>query len=147
MTEKYQGSGPLPPSHAPIPEYEQHAPHYPGHHRPPRPPKKPHPGWRRTHIGLVFFRIAEILAIVLSILQSSRIARFLSTKAAMDIVVEVTDIFGKTAGHHLSTFFAFLVAEPQIITVIVTAVVLIIELTMLIVRSLRPRRRPHRDYP
>ena len=36
-------------------------------------------------------RCLEVLAVVLSILGRSRVARFLSTKVTLDVVVEVTD--------------------------------------------------------
>ena len=98
----------------------------------------------RARAALIFWRAAEILAIVLSFLGRSRIARFLGTKAVLDFVVEVTAIFGREAGHRLSTFLALLAAEPQLITVTVTSLILLVELIIYIVRHLRPRRPGHR---
>lgn len=104
---------------------------------------------KKHHAGRIFRRIMELIAIALSFLGRSRIARFLTAKASMDIVVEVTAVLGRDAGHRLSTFFAFLAAEPALIAVFVTIVVLLVELILWVIGRLRPdrRRRPHRDYP
>ena len=90
----------------------------------------------------------EVLAIVLSFLESSRIARFLTAKVSMDVVVEVTDKFGTRAGHRMSSILAFIVAEPRIIAVAVTGVILVLELILGIVRLAKAKagkRRRRRD--
>ena len=73
-------------------------------------------------------RCLELLAVVLSILGRSRIARFLSTKVTLDVVVEVTDKFGARAGHRLSTFIAAVVAEPMIVAYVVAGVLVVVNL-------------------
>ena len=112
------------------PEYERHM-----HHRYQK---------EKRHAGRIFRRSMELLAIVLSFLARSRIARFLTAKASMDLVVEVTAVLGRDAGHRLSTFFAFLAAEPALIAVFVTAIVLLTELILWVIARLRPDRRRRR---
>ena len=115
---------------------------------PPIPPEYEKSFYKRKkrHAGRIFRRIMELLAIALSFLGRSRIARFLTAKASMDIVVEVTAILGKDAGHRLSTFFAFLAAEPALIAVFVTILILLVELVLWIVDYFHPRRRPRRRH-
>lgn len=86
-------------------------------------------------------RVLEILAIFLSFLNCSRIARFLSAKITMDVLVEVTDKFGASAGHFLSTVIAAIVAEPLIIAYVVTGLIVLINLLVMLVRKIRRRRR------
>ena len=91
----------------------------------------------RSHARIVFLRVMELLSIALSFLYRSRIARFITTKISMDIVVEVTAVFGKDAGHRLSTFLALLTAEPALIAVFVTALILVLEMLFWIIRRAR----------
>ena len=103
---------------------------------------------RKTKAGRIFLRVMEVLAIVLSFLESSRIARFLTAKVSMDVVVEVTDKFGTRAGHRMSSILALIVAEPRIIAVAVTGVILVLELILGIVRLAKAKagkRRRRRD--
>ncbi|MBQ8304975.1 MAG: hypothetical protein IJX90_01960 [Blautia sp.] len=100
---------------------------------------------KKSAFSRYFVRTLEVLAIVLSFLGRSRIARFLSTKITLDVVVEVTDKFGAAAGHRLSTFIAAIVAEPLIIAYVVTGVIVAINLLALLIRKLRRRRRDAYD--
>ncbi|MDO5702153.1 MAG: hypothetical protein Q4G47_02215 [Lachnospiraceae bacterium] len=90
---------------------------------------------KKSVFSKTLVRVLEIAAIVLSILARSRIARFLSTKAALSLVVEVTDKFGAPAGHFLSTVIAAIVAEPMIIVYIVTGVIVCVNLFVMAVRK------------
>ena len=91
-------------------------------------------------------RCLEVLALVLSILGRSRIARFLSTKVTLDVVVEVTDKFGARAGHRLSTFIAAVVAEPMIVAYVVAGVLVVVNLLVLLVRRGKRKRRQGRSF-
>ena len=95
----------------------------------------------RRHLTDLWVRLLEILAVALSFLQRSRIARFLSAKLSMGAVVEVTARFGRSAGHRLSTVLAAIVAEPRLIVIIVIGVILIGELIAWIVRQILRRSR------
>ena len=100
---------------------------------------------RRSAFSRYLVRTLEVLAIVLSFLGRSRIARFLSTKITLDVVVEVTDKFGAAAGHRLSTVIAAIVAEPLIIAYVVTGLIVGINLLAFLLRRLFGRRHPHRS--
>ena len=65
--------------------------------------------------------------------------RFLSAKITMDVLVEVTDKFGASAGHFLSTVIAAIVAEPLIIAYVVTGLIVLINLLVMLVRKIRRR--------
>ncbi len=85
----------------------------------------------------------EILAIVLSFLGRNAIARFLAAKLGLSVVVEVTSRFGADAGHRLSSFVALLIAEPRLIAVIVTGIIVLLHAIAWIISLLRgPRRSP-----
>ena len=100
----------------------------------------------KGHTKRVFVRVLEILLIALSYFERSYIVRFLTAKISMDVLVEVTDRFGADWGHRLSTVLAVIVAEPRLIAVIVTGVILVLELIALLWRSLsRPHRRMRRE--
>ncbi len=86
-------------------------------------------------------RVMEVMVVVLSVLGRSRIARFLSTKITLDVVVEVTDKFGAAAGHRLSTFIAAIVAEPMIVAYAVAGFLVIVNLLVIVLR--RVRRKSH----
>lgn len=103
---------------------------------------------RRTR--WVFFRIVEILAVILSFLAGSEIARFISAKVTMDVLVEITARFGAGAGHRVSSLVALIVAQLRIIAVIVAGLFIICHLIAWIFRSVRRgwrRRRGHRRPP
>ena len=86
----------------------------------------------------------EILAIVLSFLGRNAIARFLAAKFGLSVVVEVTSRFGADAGHRLSSFVALLIAEPRLIAVIVTGIIVLFHAIAWIISLLRgPKHRPH----
>ncbi len=105
-------------------------------------------GKHRAHAARVYLRGLEILAIALSYLESSRIARFITAKLSMGAVVEVTARMGRDAGHHLSSFLAVLVAEPKLIALIVAGVLLVLEFIGFVVRRARrgSEHRPHRPH-
>ena len=86
-------------------------------------------------------RVMEVLAIVISILERSRIARFLSTKVTLDVLVEVTDKFGADAGHRLSTFIAAVVADPMIVAYVVAGFLVFLNLVVFLIRRLRTPKR------
>ena len=111
-----------------------------------KPEHMPPPGRHGRRARYVFWRCLEIIAIVVSFLGRNAIARFLAAKVGLDFTVEVTAVFGRAAGHRVSTVVALLVAEPRLIAVLVAGVFLIIELIVWIVRMLgrRFRRRPPR---
>ena len=106
-----------------------HEPH--GHGRRRRRPRR-----RRSRTAFIFARLLEITAVVVSFLAGSRIARFLTAKVSMDVLVEVTDRFGPRAGHSLSTLMAAIVAEPRLIAVILIGVFVICHFVAWIVRRL-----------
>lgn len=86
----------------------------------------------------------EILAVVLSFLGRNAIARFLAAKLGLSVVVEVTSRFGADAGHRLSSFVALIIAEPRLIAVIVTGIIVLLHVIAWIIQLLRgPRRGPH----
>ncbi|MBR2764704.1 MAG: hypothetical protein IKE03_01805 [Blautia sp.] len=97
---------------------------------------------KKSHAGVIFLRIVEFVMIGLSLLASSRIARFITAKLTLDSVVVVTSRFGPAAGHNYSTILAAIAAEPKLIAVIVTGVILLLELIALLIRAIRrPARR------
>ena len=99
---------------------------------------------RRT-VRQIFIWALEIVAVTLSFLQRSHIARFLTAKVGMDTVVEVTRHLGADAGHSLSTFVALLVADPRLIAVFIAGCFLIINFIAGIVSwNVRRRRRRNR---
>ena len=91
---------------------------------------------RRSKAGLMYLHAAELIAVAVSFLASSRIARFLVAKLTMDTVVEVTDRFGADAGHTLSGFLALIVAEPKMIAVVVAGVFLVLNAVIWLCTSL-----------
>ena len=93
------------------------------------------------HPRLIYLHIAEILAIAVSFLQRSRIARFITAKLGMDTVVEVTRYFGPDAGHGLSTVLAAVIAEPKLIAVLVTVIIVLCNIVIHIVLLLQDRRK------
>ena len=107
---------------------------------------------RETSFSRILVRTLEIMAVILSFLGSSRIARFLSAKVTMDVLVEVTDKFGARAGHWLSTVIAAIIAEPLIIAYVVSGVIIFANLLALLIRALKRRHRRkhgreyHREY-
>lgn len=92
---------------------------------------------KKSRAALIFLRTVEIIAVVVSFLASSRVARFFTAEATMYIVVEVTDRFGKKAGHWISTVFAAIVAEPRILALVVTGVILAVNVIVWTVRGIR----------
>ena len=90
--------------------------------------------------GTVFVLLLEVGAVVASFLASSSIARFLTAKITMDVVVEVTARFGKEAGHALSNVLAMIVAEPRIIAVIVAGFILFLNFIVWLIRKLASLR-------
>ncbi len=96
---------------------------------------------RKSHFARNTALVLEGLVLVLSVLERSRIARFLSTKVILDLVVEVTDKFGAAAGHRLSTGIAAIVAEPMIIVYIVAGLLTVINLLVFLLRKPRRRRK------
>lgn len=91
-----------------------------------------------------FLHMLEILAIVLSFLGRNAIARFLAAKLGLSVVVEVTSRFGADAGHRLSSFVALLIAEPRLIAVIVTGIIVLLHMIAWVISRLRHSgRRPH----
>ena len=94
-----------------------------------------------TNPRLVFIHMTELLVIILSFLQSSRLARFMAAKVSMDVIVEVTARFGPDAGHRLSTFMAAIVAEPKIAAVVVTAVIIVCHAVIFLACRLTRRYR------
>lgn len=92
---------------------------------------------KKSHFARNLVLTIEVLAIVLSVLERSRIARFLSAKITLDLVVEVTDRFGKAAGHRLSTIIAAIVAEPLIIAYVLAGTLLVIDLIVLLIKRRR----------
>lgn len=92
---------------------------------------------KKSHFARNLVLTLEALAIVLSVLGRSRIARFLSAKATLGLVVEVTDRFGKAAGHRLSTIIAAIVAEPLIIAYVLAGILVVIDLIVLLIRKRR----------
>ena len=96
---------------------------------------------RRSHFARNTALVLEGLVLVLSVLERSRIARFLSTKVILDFVVEVTDKFGAAAGHRLSTIIAAIVAEPMIIVYIVAGLLTLVNLLVFLFRKPQRRRR------
>ena len=86
----------------------------------------------------IFVSLLEVIAVAVSFLAGSRIARFLTAKVSMDVIVEVTDRFGPAAGHNLSTLLASIVAEPRLIAVFVIIVLVVFNIIFwLISRLLR----------
>ena len=83
----------------------------------------------------------EILAIVLSFLGRNAIARFLAAKLGLSVVVEVTSRFGADAGHRLSSFVALLIAEPRLIAVIVTGIIVLLHAIAWFISLMRGSRR------
>jgi|GEM_PF-545936 len=102
---------------------------HPAHHGPKE---------KKGPAGRAFLTALELLAVALSFLERSRIARFLSTKVALDTVVEVTARFGRDAGHRLSTCVAVFVAEPRLIAVLVAGVIVCLHLLAWLLRRLFP---------
>ena len=98
-----------------------------------------HKKHRRHHPKLIYLHIAEIIAVILSFLERSRIARFLTAKVGLDMVVTVTDRFGAPAGRHLSTFIAALIAEPMLIAAFLTVVFILCNIILHIVLLIRRR--------
>ena len=96
---------------------------------------------RKTRAGRVFVYIVELLAIAISFLGRSQIARFLTAKVGMDVLVEVTDRFGRDAGHRLSTVIAFIVAEPHIIAVVVAGIIVVLEFVFWLFHAIKGRKR------
>ena len=96
---------------------------------------------RKSHFARNTALVLEGLVLVLSVLERSRIARFLSTKVVLDLVVEVTDKFGAAAGHRLSTIIAAIVAEPMILVYIVAGLLTLVNLLVFLFRKPRRRRR------
>ena len=96
---------------------------------------------RKSHAGKVFARILELVIIGLSFFERSYIVRFLTAKLSMDVLVEITAHFGPVVGHQVSSLLAAIVAEPRLVAVIVTGIILLLELLVGIFRMIfRPRR-------
>ena len=102
------------------------------------------PRKKKTKAGVIFLRVMEILTIGLSYFSSNAIVRFLTTKVAMDMTVEVTARFGAPAGHRFSSVMAALVAEPRLIAVVVTAVILALNGIVFILRGIADLGRDRR---
>ena len=96
---------------------------------------------QKSHFARNVALVMEGLVLVLSVLERSRIARFLSTKAILDLVVEVTDKFGAAAGHRLSTMIASIVAEPMIIVYIVAGLLTVINLLVFLIQKHRHKKK------
>ena len=92
---------------------------------------------KKRKSAVIFLRVMEVLTVGTSFLASSRIARFLTAKITMDVVVEVTDRFGKNVAHALTTTLAMIVAEPRIIAFTVTGVILGLNAIVWSVRGIR----------
>ncbi len=103
-------------------------------------PAEVKPRKKKTKAGIIFLRVMEILAIALSYFQSNAIVAFLTTKAMMDVTVTITAHFGADAGYRASTIFstilASFVAEPRLIAVVVTALILVLNGIVLIIRGI-----------
>ena len=96
---------------------------------------------RKSHAGKVFARILELVVIGISFFERSYIVRFLSAKLSMDVLVEITAHFGPGVGHQVSSLLAAIVAEPRLVAVIATGIILVIELLASLLRLIfRPRR-------
>ena len=95
---------------------------------------------KKTKSGIIFLRVMEVLAIALSYFQSSAIVAFLTTKVMMDATVAITARFGADAGYRASAIFsgilASFVAEPRLIAVVITAVILLVNGIVLIIRGI-----------
>ena len=96
---------------------------------------------KKSHFAYFLVLTLEALAIVMDVLERSRIARFLSTKAVLSVVVEVTDRFGARAGHRLSTFISAVVAEPLIAVYIIAGILAALNLLVLVVRLAKKKKR------
>ena len=95
----------------------------------------------RSRAGVYFARSLELLAIALAYLEKSRLVRFITAKLSMDAVVEVTARFGRSAGHRLSTFLSLIVAEPRLLAVIITGILLVVNLVVWLAGLFKNRRR------
>ena len=99
----------------------------------------------KSRAGIYFARSLEIIAIAMVYLERSRAARFIAAKLSMSTVVEVTSHFGAKAGHRLSTVLALFVAEPKLLAVLITGILIAVNLVlwllgMFLHRSHHPRR-------
>lgn len=95
---------------------------------------------KKSSFSATLIRVLELMAVILSFLGSSHIARFLSAKVTMDLLVEVTDKFGASAGHTLSTVIAAVIAEPMIIAYVVTGVIIFFNILALMIGKIRNTR-------
>ena len=86
-----------------------------------------------------FRHVCELIVIGLTYFQRSAIVRFLTTKLSMDVVVEVSARYGAPAGHRLSTFMAAIAADPRILALIITGIILIFNLLGWIIRKVSGR--------
>ena len=91
---------------------------------------------KKSKAGLIFLRVMEVMAIGLSYFQGNAIVRFLTTKVVMDATVEVTARYGKEAGHMVATVLAAVVAEPRLIALGVTILILAANGIALIIRGI-----------
>lgn len=98
----------------------------------------------RSRAGIYFARSLELLAIALAYLEKSRLVRFITAKLSMSAVVEVTARFGRNAGHRLSTFLSLIVAEPRLLAVIITGILLIVNLVVWLVGLIQNQQRRRR---
>ena len=95
---------------------------------------------KKSSFSRTLVRVLEVMAIVLGFLANSRIARFLSAKVTMDVLVEVSVRFGAPTGHFLSTVIAAVIAEPLIIAYGITGVIIAGNLIVFLIKSLRKRK-------
>ena len=110
------------------------------------------PEKKRSKAGKIFVRSTEVVAIGGSFLASSRLARFVTaffgSKAEMDIVIAVTERFGAPAARQLSTIFAGIngavAAEPRVIALAVTGVIVVLNMIAFLFRSIGKHRRKRR---
>lgn len=99
---------------------------------------------KRSRAGIYFARSLELIAIALAYLEKSRLVRFVTAKLSMSAVVEVTARFGRDAGHRLSTFLSLIVAEPRLLAVIITGILLIVNLVIWLTGLLQSQSRRSR---
>ena len=90
---------------------------------------------KKSSFSKTLVRVLEVMAIALAFLGHSRIARFLSAKVTMDVLVEVSVRFGAPAGHFLSTIIAAVIAEPLLIAYVVTGIIVGLNLLVFLVRK------------
>ena len=108
-------------------------------------PEKPYP--KRSRGGTfraIFLHMAEIVAVGLTYLERSRAARFLTAKLGTNLIVDVTDRFGKDAGRTLGTFISALIAEPSLIALVMAVFFVVFNSILFLFRSIHRRSRQRR---